>query len=740
MYNKYPYTDFSELNLDWFLEEFKKLKEDWETTSGQWDQMQLNFQTLEGTVQTFTTFVENYFENLDVQQEINNKLDELVADGTLSTLLAPLVDDKLPDVVDSKLPAELATQLPGEVTTQLPGVVATQIDAAVATPAATATTAWLTANVDPVGSAVTIDSSLTIAGSAADAKVVGDDITITDGSVSSLIDGFIGVIDNTSDDVILKISVDTHYGAFHNSPSDTSQKSCSSDPMALRDMTISFDDTKYKFLLNKYNSNTQTWSTGSWITTSPYTITYAGQSGGGVYTQIVLELNKLDNTNITSLKNILVIDAKYNNGIKDIFANIADRQDGSDENIYNIASRKYIYFGNYEATSYGAFHNSPSDTTQSSCHTAEIPIDTMIVSFDSTKYKLILNRYNATTQTWSTGSWITTSPYTINSVSMRSGDTYSKMVIEMQDLSLNVIKNKDSVMYIDRIYSTPDGYVYIDPNGDDTNDGTDPDHPVKTFARAFSLGNHVKAKRGTYDSVIGIQDRIGVSVTPLDNDQTYAHTDPVRDKIVIQGTSSKPYLCRIINCEDVYLEDIIFDTAANDVVSITKSNNVTLQNCEAHNSVNSMGFYVSNSDVIMKNCIATGNRYDGFNFHNYGTSIMYDCISDSNTDDGCSHHDGCIGTIYGGIFTGNGKCGIAPAYGARVNIYDAVCDSNRIGIGYLSTNNGHASMIGVISSCVMVDNSDYGLEVDSLCTVTSINCKYSGNSTDKQVTGTLNEY
>ena len=68
MYNKYPYTDFSELNLDWFLEEFKKLKEDWETTSGQWDQMQLNFQTLEGTVQTFTTFVENYFENLDVQQ------------------------------------------------------------------------------------------------------------------------------------------------------------------------------------------------------------------------------------------------------------------------------------------------------------------------------------------------------------------------------------------------------------------------------------------------------------------------------------------------------------------------------------------------------------------------------------------------------------------------------------------------------------------------------------------------
>lgn len=34
------------------------------------------------------SFVEHYFDNLDVQEEINNKLDELVADGTLTELLA----------------------------------------------------------------------------------------------------------------------------------------------------------------------------------------------------------------------------------------------------------------------------------------------------------------------------------------------------------------------------------------------------------------------------------------------------------------------------------------------------------------------------------------------------------------------------------------------------------------------------------------------------------------------------
>lgn len=32
-------------------------------------------------------YVDNYFENLDVQEEINNKLDELVEDGTIAQLL-----------------------------------------------------------------------------------------------------------------------------------------------------------------------------------------------------------------------------------------------------------------------------------------------------------------------------------------------------------------------------------------------------------------------------------------------------------------------------------------------------------------------------------------------------------------------------------------------------------------------------------------------------------------------------
>ena len=77
--NKYPYTDFHELNLDWFLAEFKKVTD--------------KVTTLDATVQEFTEFVTNYFNNLDVQEEINNKLDQMAADGSLSALIQPLFDE-----------------------------------------------------------------------------------------------------------------------------------------------------------------------------------------------------------------------------------------------------------------------------------------------------------------------------------------------------------------------------------------------------------------------------------------------------------------------------------------------------------------------------------------------------------------------------------------------------------------------------------------------------------------------
>lgn len=95
--NRYPYTDFHELNLDWFLQEFNKLLEEWanlaESNEAFKQDMIERFGTLSDTVQEFTTFVTNYFDNLDVQEEINHKLDVMAADGTLDALLLPYFNE-----------------------------------------------------------------------------------------------------------------------------------------------------------------------------------------------------------------------------------------------------------------------------------------------------------------------------------------------------------------------------------------------------------------------------------------------------------------------------------------------------------------------------------------------------------------------------------------------------------------------------------------------------------------------
>ena len=69
--------------------------EDVETLHGDVTNLHTAYQELQ-------SYVNNYFSTLDVQKEINNKLDELSTNGTLSNLLAPIVQGfSMPTFVDS---------------------------------------------------------------------------------------------------------------------------------------------------------------------------------------------------------------------------------------------------------------------------------------------------------------------------------------------------------------------------------------------------------------------------------------------------------------------------------------------------------------------------------------------------------------------------------------------------------------------------------------------------------------
>lgn len=142
LFEHFPYTNFHELNLSWFLDTFRELLTEWE-------EQKREFADLKEAWEAMRTWITEYFDNLDVQEEINNKLDAMAADGSLQAVLMQFV----------------------------PGVV----------------TNWMNDNIVPTSPPV--DKSLTIEGAAADAKVVGEDIW-------DLRNGFISVFPYVADEYV----------------------------------------------------------------------------------------------------------------------------------------------------------------------------------------------------------------------------------------------------------------------------------------------------------------------------------------------------------------------------------------------------------------------------------------------------------------------------------------------------------------------------------------------------------
>lgn len=61
--NKYPYTDFHELNLDWILGKMKKLESDYAGLVAGYEQIEKDFKTLEGTVNNLLNIMEDEIKN-----------------------------------------------------------------------------------------------------------------------------------------------------------------------------------------------------------------------------------------------------------------------------------------------------------------------------------------------------------------------------------------------------------------------------------------------------------------------------------------------------------------------------------------------------------------------------------------------------------------------------------------------------------------------------------------------------
>lgn len=137
VYRHFPYTNFHEMNLDEIIKIVREMVEEWAQYHAQWDEWMgqinddwSNYQEVMNEAwQDMRDYINNYFDNLNVQTEINNKITSMVLSGEFA------------QIVDPYVPPAVSTWLADHIT-------------------------------EPVG--VVIDTSLSVSGACADAKVVGD--------------------------------------------------------------------------------------------------------------------------------------------------------------------------------------------------------------------------------------------------------------------------------------------------------------------------------------------------------------------------------------------------------------------------------------------------------------------------------------------------------------------------------------------------------------------------------------
>lgn len=656
--HKYPYTDYSQLNLDWFLSEFKTLMEAWDAQKVDYEQFKLDvtteFNTLSGkfdnlkeTVETFTTFVENYFENLDVQQEINNKLNDMVTDGTMAALLAPLV------------------------TAQVPSAVST----------------WLTENVDPVGSAVVVDSTLSISGAAADAETVGDKFDQVDTFDAVCVKNitFDNLPVDIGDAVTGNYSRNSGTNTIVFNPVNGDAYTVDLKKFAGAKAVVKFITTSTSGRLtalcdengyiNKYDTEGSMTADGF-----EYNVT-------DTYYMLYISIDPARTTDIT-LTVSRISDEVMNSKTHYVSAS------GSDTNIGSVSSpfatvKKALDIG---AKNICVLPGTYTETLNISDND-NVRIFGYYGSYSSAAYPK---------PTFINGEILPESDFT------ESGGIYSKAFTT--DIET---WNK----------------VFIDNTLDPMTSGSRP---------APNAGLFVNYKNKLADfaltPVLAFADLVDGSFT-WDGSTLYVKLADDTDLEGFTVLSDNIYQFEFTRCNNLILENIAVKYARSTDLRMRYCGNANISNCEFGCSLQSDNVSTDYSNTKFENCLSYRARNDGFNCHYYGVSVYNECKALYNGDDGESSHEYCEVIVNGGEYAYNWKGGHSPVNGCKFRCNNTYSHHNTFGI-YMRSDGTYALEPAYIFGSLLIDNSTRSIDVTGY-EANLINCKI--NNKNASSGGVINE-
>lgn len=186
------------------------------------------------------------------------------------------------------------------------------------------------------------------------------------------------------------------------------------------------------------------------------------------------------------------------------------------------------------------------------------------------------------------------------------------------------------------------------------------------------------------------------------------------------------------NIKTLTLLGVDFSFGANENCFIENVNKIDMQHCTFSYSCYSTGLKISVANGIFTKCYAYKNRIDGIGISSTGDTHFYDCEGLYNYDDGISHHDKCTGSIVGGEWHHNGKGGISPAHGTKVDVNNTISHDNKYGF-YCEAD--ASTIVGRKVRHVgnVAYNNNIGISVKNYHVVV-YNCKYDNNTKPTQVT------